>query len=118
MEDACGETKIVEVFKEVYKSLCNKSSTGQEMMGFKELTSSDISSTSSVHVQRISGDVVKAAAAKMKPGKSDVSMSYTSDAILYAPDCFFELLSQIFRSWLLHGTVTKSLLACAFIPLY
>ena len=45
-------------------------------------------------------------------------MSYTSDAILYAPDCFFELLSQIFRSWLLHGTVTKSLLACAFIPLY
>ena len=27
------------------------------------------------------------------------------------------MLANIFRSWLLHGTVTLSLLACAFLPL-
>ena len=29
----------------------------------------------------------------------------------------FEILALIFRSWLVHGTITPSLLACAFLPL-
>lgn len=53
----------------------------------------------------------------MKPKKGDVSESYTSDAILNAPDILFDLLASVFRSWLIHGTVTLSLLACAFLPL-
>ena len=52
----------------------------------------------------------------MKPSKGDVSGSYTSDAFLNAPDSFFDLLAPVFRSWLIHGTVTMSLLACAFLP--
>ena len=54
----------------------------------------------------------------MKPGKGDVSGSYTSDAFLNAPDSLFERLASVFRSWLIHGTVTLSLLACAFLPLF
>ena len=61
---------------------------------------------------------MKEAACRMKPSKSDVSASYTSDALLNAPDRFFELLAPVFRSWLVHGTVTLSLLACAFLPLF
>ena len=49
----------------------------------------------------------------MKPGKGDVSGSYTSDAFLNAPDSLFERLASVFRSWLIHGTVTLSLLACS-----
>ena len=60
---------------------------------------------------------MKQAACKIKPNKGDVSESYTSDAILNAPDVLFELLAGVFRSWLVHGTVTLSLLACAFLPL-
>ena len=60
---------------------------------------------------------MKQAACKMKPKKGDVSESYTSDAILNAPDLLFDLLAAVFRSWLVHGTVTLSLLACAFLPL-
>ena len=54
----------------------------------------------------------------MKPSKSDVSSSYTSDAILNAPDVFFDYLALVYRSWLIHGTVTLSLLSCAFLPLF
>ena len=54
----------------------------------------------------------------MKPKKSDVSTSYTSDAILNAPDIFFDILAMVYRSWLVHGTVTLSLLSCAFLPLF
>ena len=46
----------------------------------------------------------------MNPGKGDVSVSYTSDAILNAPDSFFNMMAQVFR--------TLSLLACAFLPLF
>lgn len=69
-------------------------------------------------VNKITGQSVKEAACRMKPRKSDVSSSYTSDAILNAPDIFFDILALVYRSWLLHGTVTLSLLACAFLPLF
>ena len=54
----------------------------------------------------------------MKPKTSDVSGSFTSDCILNAPDVFFVLIAKVFRSWLIHGTVTLSLLSCAFLPLF
>ena len=33
------------------------------------------------------------------------------------PDILYEKLVTVFRSWCVHGTVTPSLLACAFLPL-
>ena len=68
-------------------------------------------------VVKINGSVVKEAACKMKPGKGDVSEGYTSDCILNAPDVLFEMLAMVYRSWLVHGTVSLNLLSCAFLPL-
>ena len=68
-------------------------------------------------VWKVSGDSVKAAVDKLKANKSDVSGSYVSDALKHAPDLLYEQLATIFRSWLIHGTVTPSLLACSFLPL-
>ena len=51
------------------------------------------------------------------PNKSDVTGSYTSDLLLHAPDSMFAALAAVFRSWLVHGTVTRHLLVCAFMPL-
>ena len=53
----------------------------------------------------------------MKTGKSDVSGGFNSDAILNGPDSLFDNLALVYRSWCIHGTVTQSLLACAFLPL-
>ena len=60
---------------------------------------------------------MKNAAVKMKPQKMDTSQGFTSDCFLNAPDIFFNLISLVFKDWLIHGTVTKSVLSCAFIPL-
>ena len=67
---------------------------------------------------KITGDTVKVAACRLKPGKGDVSGSFSSDMILHSPDLFFDIIASVFRSWLIHGTVTQSLLSCAFIPLF
>ena len=53
----------------------------------------------------------------MKFSKNDVSDGFTSDALKHAPDLLYDQLAQVFRSWLYHGTVTSSLLACSFLPL-
>ena len=70
-----------------------------------------------VQVAKVTGTVVKEAVAKLKPNKTDVSGSYVSDALKNAPDLLYDQLATHFRSWLVHGTVTPSLLACSFLPL-
>ena len=46
-----------------------------------------------------------------------VTDGFYSDAILNTPDLMFEKLAAVYRSWLIHGTVSPTLLACAFLPL-
>jgi hypothetical protein len=60
---------------------------------------------------------VKEAACHLKPNKSDVSGSYSSDALLNGLDSLFDSIAAVIRSFLLHGTVSRSLLACASLPL-
>ena len=68
-------------------------------------------------VAKVTGSVVKEAALSMKPAKGDVTGGFTSDAILHAPDIMFEHMAAVYRSFLFHGTMTPSLLACSFLPL-
>ena len=54
----------------------------------------------------------------MKTGKVDISDAFSSEALLYGPDLLFDILAMLFRSFLVHGTVSSPLLSCAFIPLF
>ena len=114
---ADGEDEIVEKFREVYSALYNSSSTADEVEVIKHKVREMVSNDSIEEVARINGETVKAAAGLMKAGKADISEGYSSDAILCGPDILFEQLASVFRSWCIHGTVTSSLLACAFLPL-
>ena len=87
------------------------------MTEIKEKLKHMIDEESLGEVDRITGSVVKQAACQMKPNKGDVSGGYTSDTLLNAPDQLFEHLSLVFKSWIIHGDVTLTILACAFLPL-
>ena len=65
----------------------------------------------------MTGKVVKEASKRLLGNKGDVTGSYNSHMIKNCPDLFYDMLEAVFRSWLTHGTVTKSFLACAFLPL-
>ena len=88
------------------------------MSGIKEKLQLLINSDALEEVAKVTGSKVKEACGKMKPGKADVTGSYSSDVFLNAPDSLFELLAAIFRSYLIHGTVTHQILSCAFLPLF
>ena len=113
VEDADNPEDIVDKFRSVYSSLYNSAPSAIQEL-WEGLT---IGNDSIVEVNKITGAKVKEAACKMKPGKSDVSGGFTSDTLLHGPDILFDHLAVIIRSYLLYGTVTNSLLACAFLPL-
>ena len=115
--EASGEFQIVEEFKKVYSALYNSSDSSEGVARLKDKLQEEISENSINEANKVTGKAVKEAACRMKPEKSDISGSYTSTALLNAPDIFFDHLALVYRSWLVHGTVTLSLLSCAFIPL-
>ena len=118
VEGAKGEQEIAEKFKEVYELLYNSAESQKEMDSLKEKISMIIeTSDQEPEVKKMDGSVVKEAIGRMKPHKMDISQGWSSDSLLHGPDILFEHLATVFRSWLRHGHVTKSILACAFIPL-
>ena len=76
-----------------------------------------VTGESVVEVMKITGETVRKAASLLKGGKYDVSGGFTSDAIQNAPEILFQHPVSVYRSWLIHGSVTPVLLACAFMPL-
>ena len=113
MEDADNPEDIDMKFKEVYSNLYNSAPSDMEKLKERILMNND----SLYEACKITGKIVKDAACKLKPGKSDITGCFTSDAISNGPDELFDALAVVFRSFLIHGTVTKSLLTCASLLL-
>ena len=118
LEGKVTHDSILEKFKECYEDLFNSAGTQGAMTKIKERLEELISSNSIHDVEKVTGAVVKLACSRMKPGKMDVSESYSSDVLLNGPDVLFDHLAAIFRSYLTHGTVTLQILTCAFLPLF
>ena len=116
VEDADTPEEIVEKFREVYEELYNSIDTSDAVNLIKDKLNGMVDSDS-LEINKVTPEVVKKAATLMKPNKADVTGSFTSDLLLHAPDSMFSALASVFRSWLVHGTVSRYLLVCAFMPL-
>ena len=116
---ANGKDMICEKFRSVYSQLYNSASSEEEINVINARVESNIVRNDSVEMRKITEDEegVKLAAVTTKKNKGDVPQIYTSSAIRNDPDVFYEHLASAFRSWLYQGTVTTSLLNCAFMPL-
>ena len=112
-----GEEEIVEKFKDVYSALYNSAESNTDMSDLLVKVTGLIKDDSVGEIKKVTGAKVKEAVGLLKPRKGDVSGGFTSDTLINAPDITFDQLALIFQSWLFHGTLTLSLLACAFLPL-
>ena len=113
-----GEEAIVTEFRRVYHELYNMCDDSAALSELKKELEVDIELENSAwQVSKVTGSVVKEASKRLWAKKGDVTGSYNSDMIKNCPELFYDLLASVFRSWLTHGTVTRSFLACAFLPL-
>ena len=100
---ATGEEAFIEEFRKEYSALYNSHHDEEAM---KKMT------------EELKAKVTDESVGMVKPGKGDVTGSYTSDASRSCPPIFFEKMAAMFQSWLYHGMVTPSLLYCAYLSLY
>ena len=114
VDGATGED-IPEQFANVYKNLFNSvdDRDGIEQLQQK-LQNAGIKASD---VDLITPDVVKQAIKKLKPGKTDVSGEFTSEALLNGSENLSGTLADLFKSFFIHNDFTSEILACAFMPL-
>ena len=101
----------------MYETLYSSAGSQEKMATLQDKVNMLVNQNSVEEVLKVTGSKVKEAACLLKPKKGDISGGFTSDALLNAPDIMFDKLATIFRSFLIHGTVSSCLLACCFIPL-
>ena len=118
IDDAHGNDEVSDLFKKVYEELYNSAESVQAMNEIKDYLQTIIGPDCIHEVNKVTGSAVKEACSRMRPGKADVTGSFTSDVLLHGPDTLFDSIAAIFRSFLVHGSVTLELLSCAFLPLF
>ena len=114
--DGVGEN-LPEHFKTIYSNLYNSVEDAEDMAKVSCEVEDKIGAFSLNDVSRVTPDIVKEAASKLKPGKSDPVFNFSSDCIKVDSDRLAELLSIIIQSYLVHGHVTRFLLLATLVPI-
>ena len=118
VDGVTGEREVADQFRKVYETLYTSAASEKGMDDLQQKLQLLLQTENSkTEVEKVTADIVEQAVTKMKKHKMDISQGFSSDALLHAPDLLFQLLAIIFKDWLIHGTVTLSILLCAFIPL-
>ena len=115
VDGVTGEREVADQFRKVYQTLYTSAASEKGMDDLQRFLLQ--TENSKTEVEKVTADIVKQAVTKMRKHKMDISQGFSLDALLNAPDLLFQLLAIIFKDWLIHGTVTLSILSCAFIPL-
>ena len=100
-----------------YEKLYNGVDDKANLLELERFLELNISDRSQFHVDKITAEIVKKSALKLKPGKTDPVMSITSDCLLNAPDCLYQILAVCMRSYIIHGHVSMCLLTSTMVPL-
>ena len=104
-------------FQTIYSQLYNSVNDAEDLARVSSEVDSKVNSFSLREVGKVTPELVKSAAKKLKPGKSDPVYTFSSDCIKVDSDLLAELLSIIIRSYLIHGHVTRFLLLATLVPI-
>ena len=108
---------IPEHFRDIYSKLYNSVDDAESMAKVSIDVEDKINSFSIRDVMKVTPDIVKSAAKKLKSGKTDPVYIFSSDCIKVESDLLAELLAVIIRCYLVHGHVTRFLLLATLVPI-
>ena len=117
LEGAVGHNGVLEKFRSLYEALYNSAGTQGKVDELLQTMDGMIDCRSEGEVKKVTAEEVAKACRRMKSGKIDVSQGYSSDVFSHAPPLLCQFLAAVFRSFLVHGTITVSILTCSFMPL-
>ena len=112
-----GAGNISNHFAGIYSELFSKVDPDEEFKGLEETIKSNIGAECSQDVEKITEELIKLALQKMKAGKSDGLYDFTSDCLINGPPSLLKHLTNIIRTFVIHGKVPLYLLICTLVPI-
>ena len=108
---------VKEHFMDIYEKLFNSTDDGMELMNVQNQVENKVDMFSLSDVAKVTPEIVKKAAEKLKSGKSDPVFSFSSDCFKNAKISLYQNLSIILQSCLVHGHLTTILLLATLVPI-
>ena len=112
-----GKINVSETFANVYQNLYNSADDIDETSKLLDQVNELIGDLSVNNVNMVTSDIVKKATEQIKQNKNDPVFAFNSDCLKRDPPILFHHLANIFKSFLIHGHVSKALLIEVIVPL-
>ena len=109
--------QVADYFRDIYKGLYNSANDMDDLLKICKQTEAEVDYTQAQFIRKITPDLLKQAASKLKPAKSDPVYSFSSDCFKQGPDVLYAHLSTILQSCAIHGHVSQHLLISTLVPL-
>ena len=100
-----------------YEKLYNSVEDDGSLFEIEEKLDSKIPRLNDQHINLLTSEIMKTASQKLKHRKSYPQLSITSDFFVRTPPIFYDLLSSILKSYIVHAHVSDFLLLSNLIPI-
>jgi hypothetical protein len=111
------KTNVKGHFKNKYEELYNSADDKLALLTVQKETEDKVDEKSLIDVNKVTPEIVREAAHKLKSGKSDPVFSFYSDCLKNGTKSLYENLSIILQSFLIHGHLTILLLLATLVPI-
>ena len=101
----------------IYSQLYNSADDSENLKIVHARAEAEVNRSHLEHVAKITPELLKKAANKLKPGKSDPIYSFSSDCFRNGPDSLYEHIAQVRKCCTVHSHVSLVLLLSTLIPL-
>ena len=115
--DGATGNDIPNKFAEVYEELYNREEDKENLEELLQNINARIGNESHIQINKVNPNLIKEALDKIKSNKSDPLLDFSSDFLKNAPEILYVHLSDIIRSFLIHGHVSNFLLLATLVPI-
>ena len=117
IDDQVGAPNIAKKFSDIYGKLYNQHVNGAELAEVNGTISASLGSWSMIDANRITVEVVKKVLGRMQNGKRDAQFNFQSDCLTQGPELLVVHLTNLLKSFVVHGVVPHFVLICTLLPL-
>ena len=112
-----GAHNIANRFADIYSQLYNTHEHGAAFDEMQNKISRNVSQDSMRQVDRINESLIVDALKSMRAGKNDALFDFQSDCIINGPRVLITHLTNMIKSYIIHGQVPYFILICTLLPL-
>ena len=112
-----GDEPIANHFSNIYEELFSSVKSDNEMNDFLKKVNTEINDEELLQVDKVSESLLKEAIDHLRKGKSDVEFDWKSEAFIVGVDSLASPLAFLFKTFLIHGHISKFLLLCSLVPI-